>query len=437
MSPSTLDANDPADPDEAQATALQGQIRELAAAARSASSVMGEISTERKNAWLFRVIERLEAAHDSILEANAKDIAAAADKGVPEPLRNRLGISDAKWADMLQGLRDVAALQDPVGRISNHSVRPNGLQVGQMSIPLGVIAMIYESRPNVTVDAAALCLKAGNAVILRGGSEAIHSNLALGVELRAAAIDTGLPENAVTLIPTTDRAAIDAMLKLNEFIDLVIPRGGPGLIRKVVADSTIPVISHDAGVCHIYLDASADEGMAIGIVHESKLRQMPVCNALETLLCHRDAAKTILPAVLKDLHEAGVEIRGCPETCEIFRDAVPASDSDWNEEFLAPIVAVKIVDDMDQAIAHIRKFGSDHTEVIITNDYAHSQEWLRRVNSSVVGVNCSTGFSDGFQLGLGAEIGISTSRIHAYGPMGLEGLTTKKFVLTGEGQLRG
>jgi glutamate-5-semialdehyde dehydrogenase len=401
MSPSTADS-------QSTSSDLQTQILDLATAARLASATMGEVSTDRKNAWLLRVAERLDAAHESILEANARDIAAAAEKGVPEPLRNRLGISDGKWGDMLQGLRDVAALPDPI-----------------------------ESRPNVTVDAAALCVKAGNAVILRGGSEAIHSNLALGNELRAAAVDVGLPENAVTLIPTTDRAAIDVMLKLNQSIDLVIPRGGPGLIRKVIAESTIPVISHDAGVCHVYLDASANEKMAVEIVRESKLRQMPVCNALETLLCHRDAAQTVLPAVLKDLHEAGVEIRGCERTREVFGDAVPAKEADWTEEFLAPIVAVKIVDGMDDAIEHIREYGSDHTEVIVTNDYSHSQEWLRRVNSSVVGVNCSTGFSDGFQLGLGAEIGISTSRLHAYGPMGLEGLTTKKFVLTGEGQLRG
>ncbi|MEE8164243.1 MAG: glutamate-5-semialdehyde dehydrogenase, partial [Myxococcota bacterium] len=334
-------------------------------------------------------------------------------------------------------LHDVVALPDPVGRISNHSVRPNGLRVGQMSIPLGVIAMIYESRPNVTVDAAALCVKAGNAVILRGGSEAIHSNLALGEVLRAAARDVGVPEDAIILIPTTDRAAIDVLLKLNESIDLVIPRGGAGLIQKVIAESTIPVICHDAGVCHIYLDASADTAMSVAIVHESKLRQMPVCNALETLLCHREAAQTVLPAVLKDLHEAGVEIRGCARTREVFGDAVAAAETDWAEEFLAPIVAVKVVDDIDTAIQHIRRYGSDHTEIIITNDYVHSQEWLRRINSAVVGVNCSTGFSDGFQLGLGAEIGISTSRLHAYGPMGLEGLTTKKFVLTGEGQIRG
>ena len=416
---------------------LRAQIRELAAASRAAAAVLGEMSTSHKDAWLVRVAERLDGERDAILEANARDIAAAAEKGVAEPLRNRLGISDGKWNAMLQGLHDVVALPDPVGRISNHSVRPNGLRVGQMSIPLGVVAMIYESRPNVTVDAAALCVKAGNAVILRGGSEAIHSNLALGKVLRAAARDVGVPEDAIILIPTTDRAAIDVMLKLDDSIDLVIPRGGPGLIRKVIAESTIPVICHDAGVCHIYLDASADTAMSVAIVHESKLRQMPVCNALETLLCHREAAQTVLPAVLKDLHEAGIEIRGCTRTREIFGDAVAAAETDWAEEFLAPIVAVKVVDGIDAAIEHIRQYGSDHTEIIITNDYLHSQAWLRRVNSSVVGVNCSTGFSDGFQLGLGAEIGISTSRLHAYGPMGLEGLTTKKFVLTGEGQILG
>ncbi len=417
--------------------ALAGEIRALARRARVAAAAMGELSTERKNAWLARVAERLEDARETIMAANARDVAAAAEKGVPATMRNRLGISDAKWADMIQGLSDVIALPDPVGRISNHSVRPNGLRVGQMAIPLGVIAMIYEARPNVTVDAAALCLKAGNAVILRGGSEAFHSNRALGEELRAAARDVGVPEDAITILPTTDRAAIDVMLKLSDSIDLVIPRGGSALIRKVIAESTIPVIAHDAGVCHVFLDESADAEMAVAIVHESKLRQMPVCNGLETLLCHRGAARNVLPRVLKDLHEAGVEIRGCAATCEIFGDAVPADEADWSEEFLAPVLAVRVVDSIDAAIDHIRRYGSDHTEIIVTNDYANSQAWLRRVNSSTVGVNCSTGFSDGFELGLGAEIGISTSKLHAYGPMGLEGLTTRKFILMGEGQLRG
>jgi glutamate-5-semialdehyde dehydrogenase len=417
--------------------ALQDEMRALAHAAHVASQQTSELSTKQKNAWLERCVERLEAARPRILEANARDVEGAAAKGVEAPLRGRLALSDGKWKDMLQGLRDVAALPDPVGRITNHSVRPNGLRVGQMAIPLGVIAMIYEARPNVTVDAAALCLKAGNAVILRGGSEAIHSNRALGDELRAAARETGIPEAAITIVPTTDRAAIDVLLGLSEWIDLVIPRGGPGLIRKVRAESTIPVIAHDAGVCHVFIDASADVAMSVAIVHESKLRQMAVCNGLETLLCHRAAADRVLPHVLKDLREAGVEIRGCAATKAIFPEAVIASEADWAEEFLAPILAVRIVDSLDHAIDHIRRFGSNHTEVILTNDYANSQEWLRRVNSSTVGVNCSTGFSDGFQLGLGAEIGISTTKLHAYGPMGLEGLTTKKFVLMGEGQLRG
>ena len=417
--------------------ALQTEMRSLAVAARAASEKTGELSTREKDAWLLRCVERLESAREAILAANEKDVAIAAEKGVEAPLRGRLAISPGKWKDMIQGLRDVAALPDPVGRVTNHSVRPNGLRVGQMAIPLGVIAMIYESRPNVTVDAAALCLKAGNAVILRGGSEAIHSNLALGAELRAAARETGIPEAAITIVPTIDRAAIDALLRLSDCIDLVIPRGGPGLIRKVRAESTIPVIAHDAGVCHVFVDESADVDMAVAIVHESKLRQMAVCNGLETLLCHRGAAKRVLPFVLKDLREAGVEIRGCPATRSLFGDSVPASEADWAEEFLAPILAVRMVDSMDDAIDHIRRYGSNHTEIILTNDYANSQEWLRRVNSSTVGVNCSTGFSDGFQLGLGAEIGISTTKLHAYGPMGLEGLTTRKFVLMGDGQLRG
>ena len=423
--------------DASAATALAGEMRALASAARAASEATAELGTRQKNEWLLRAVARLEAGRERILAANAKDVASAAEKGVEAPLRGRLALSDGKWKDMLQGLRDVAALPDPVGRVTNHSVRPNGLRVGQMAIPLGVIAMIYESRPNVTVDAAALCLKAGNAVILRGGSEAIHSNLALGEELRAAAREVGIPEAAITIVPTTDRAAIDGLLGLSDLIDLVIPRGGPGLIKKVRALSTIPVIAHDAGVCHIFLDESASVEMAVAIVHESKLRQMAVCNGLETLLCHRGAAERLLPPVLKDLREAGVEIRGCAATRAIFGDAVLASEADWAEEFLAPILAVRIVDSMDQAIEHVRRYGSNHTEIILTNDYANSQAWLRRVNSSTVGVNCSTGFSDGFQLGLGAEIGISTTKLHAYGPMGLEGLTTRKFVLLGDGQLRG
>ena len=417
-------------------TNLEERVVQLARAAREASRGLASLDTRTKNAWLLRAAERLEAGRDAVLTENRRDLEAAEGKGVTGPMLKRLDLEGGRWDDMLSGLRQIAALEDPVGEITEMRVRPNGLRVGRMRIPLGVIGIIYESRPNVTVDAAALCVKAGNAVILRGGSEAIHSNVALANELRAAARDTGVPEDAVGIVPQTDRAAIDVLLKQDRFVDLVIPRGGPQLIRKVTETSTIPVIKHDAGVCHVFLDASADTEMATRIVLDSKLRQMAVCNGLETLLVHRDAAHTALPEVLKALHEQGVEIRGCETTCEVFSEAVPAAEADWAEEFLDAILAVRVVADMDAAIEHVQRWGSDHTEVIVTSDYASSQRWVREVNSSCVGINCSTAFADGFRLGLGAEIGISTSRLHAYGPMGLESLTTRKFVLFGEGQLR-
>ncbi|MDH3211519.1 MAG: glutamate-5-semialdehyde dehydrogenase [Myxococcales bacterium] len=419
-----------------QATNLRDRIHDLAVRARQASRLCAEISTRDKDAWLQRAAERLEAARERIREANDRDLREAEAKGVAGPLVKRLELGDSKWRDMLAGLGDVAALPDPVGRIESMSVRPNGLRVGRMRIPLGVIGIIYESRPNVTVDAAALCVKAGNAVILRGGSESIHSNLALAEELRAAARETGVPEDAIAIVSTTDREAIDHLLREDANVDLIIPRGGPGLIRKVTENSRIPVIQHDAGVCHVFIDASADPEMAKRIVVDSKLRQMAVCNGLETLLVHLDAARTVLPNVLKALHEEGVEVRGDERTCEIFGDAVAARESDWSEEFLGPILAVRVVDSLDAAVEHIRRYGSDHTEIIVTEHYGSAQEFLRRVNSSTVGVNCSTAFADGYRLGLGAEIGISTSRLHAYGPMGLEDLTTRKFVLYGDGQLR-
>jgi glutamate-5-semialdehyde dehydrogenase len=415
---------------------LQELIHDIAQRARRASARTAELSADQKNAWLLRAAARLEAARDSIGRANARDVSEAESRGVAAPLRVRLALSDDKWRDMLAGLREVAALPDPVGRVEQERVLPNGLQVGRMRIPLGVIAIIYESRPNVTVDAAALCVKAGNAVILRGGSEALHSNLALAEELRAAARETQVPEDAVSIVPKADREAIDYLLREDSCIDLVIPRGGPGLIRKVSETSRIPVIKHDAGVCHIFLEASADPEMATRIVLDSKLRQMEVCNGLETLLVQREAAARVLPRVLKALHERGVELRGDATTCEIFGDAVPASESDWSEEYLGPVLAVRVVEDMDEAVEHIRRYGSDHTEVIVTQNDEVAQAWLRRVGSSTVGVNCSTAFADGYRLGLGAEIGISTSKLHAYGPMGLEGLTTLKFALRGDGQLR-
>jgi len=415
---------------------LEALVRGLAAKARTASERVADLSSREKDAWLRRAAERLEAARDRVLEANLADVHEAKKAGLAEPLQNRLRLSDDKWRDMVAGLSDVAALPDPVGRIESSWVRPNGLRVGRMRIPLGVVAMIYESRPNVTVDAAALCVKAGNAVLLRGGKEALRSNLALAEELRGAARDTGIPEDAVTVVPTTDRAAVDALLSLDDLVDLLIPRGGAELIRKVRRESRIPVICHDVGVCHVFLDASADPEMATRIVLDSKIRQMALCNGLETLLVHRDALATVAPRVLKALHEEGVELRGDERIREVFGDAVPAREADWGEEFLAPVLAVRAVDDLDAAVTHVHRFGSNHTDVIVTGDYQSAREWTRRVNSSVVGVNCSTAFSDGYRLGLGAEIGVSNTKLHAFGPMGLEGLTTLKFVLEGDGQLR-
>ena len=415
---------------------LRDEIHELATRARSAAEQLGELSTRQKDAWLLRCAERLEAARERVLAANREDLEQARERGVAEPLVRRLELGDSKWADMLAGLRDVAALPDPVGTIERSTLRPNGLRVGRMRIPLGVIGIIYESRPNVTVDAAALCVKAGNAVILRGGSEAIRSNLALGSELRAAAADAGIPEDSVVVVDTTDREAIDHLVREVDNVDLIIPRGGPGLIRAVTEKSLIPVIKHDAGVCHVFIDASADPEMARRIAVDSKVAQMAVCNGLETLLVHRDAVRGVLPGVLKALHEEGIELRGDAEVCQVFGEAVPASEADWAEEYLAPVLAVRVVDDIDAAIAHIRRYGSDHTEVIVTESNANAEAFLRRVNSSTVGVNCSTAYADGFRLGLGAEIGISTSKLHAFGPMGLEELTTRKFVLRGDGQLR-
>jgi glutamate-5-semialdehyde dehydrogenase len=415
---------------------LRERIEALARDAREASLRLAELGTPPKDAWLLRSAERLDGARRRILEANQRDLREAEARGVAAPLLRRLDLTGDKWAAMVDGLRQVAALPDPVGALSETRVRPNGLRVGRMRIPLGVIAIVYESRPNVTVDAAALCVKAGNSVILRGGSEALHSNLALAGELRAAAEETGVPPDAIAVVPVTDRAAVDHLLTLERFIDLLIPRGGSGLIRKVVAESRIPVLKHDAGVCHVFLDASADPEMARAIVRDSKIRQMAVCNGLETLLCHADAASSVLPGVLKALHEEGVELRGCARTREVFAEAVAASEADWGTEYLDKILAVRVVGSLDEAIAHVRRYGTQHTDVIVTSDWANAQAWQRRVNSSTVGVNCSTAFADGQRLGLGAEIGISTSKLHAFGPMGLEELTTRKFVLSGDGQLR-
>ncbi|OQY12754.1 MAG: glutamate-5-semialdehyde dehydrogenase [Desulfobacteraceae bacterium 4572_187] len=351
-------------------------------------------------------------------------------------MMDRLTVTDATVISMAKGLREISQLNDPIGSKSEAWLRPNGLEISRMRIPLGVIGIIYESRPNVTIDAAGLCLKAGNAVILRGGSEALHSNQALASIISQALAETGLPEKAVQIIPIRDREAIKVLLNQEEFIDLIIPRGGEGLIRFVVENSTIPVLKHYKGVCHIYIDDGADLEMARNICYNAKVQRPGVCNSMETMLVHRSISQEFLPQMAERFIKAGVEIRGCPETCRILPDARKADPADWPEEYLDLILAVKIVKDMDQAISHVARYGSSHTEAIVTGDYSRARRFVRDVDSSVVLVNASTRFNDGGELGLGAEIGISTSKLHAFGPMGVEELTTTKFVVFGDGQIR-
>ena len=404
--------------------------------ARRASRALARLSSRVKDQALRAMADGLEDAVPELQEANRRDLEAAAEAGLSQAMIDRLTLSDKVIASMAQGLREVAAQPDPVGEVVRMWKRPNGLLVGKKRIPLGVIGIIYESRPNVTADAAGLCLKAGNAVILRGGKEAIHSNRAIAGVLSRAAARAGVPEGAVQVVEVTDRQAVLEMLRLEEYIDLIIPRGGEGLIRFVTENSRIPVIKHYKGVCHVFVDASADLGMAERIVLNAKCQRPGVCNALETLLVHRDVAGAFLPRVARALAEAGVEIRGCARTRELVPAAKEAIEADWHAEYLDLILAVRVVDSLDQAIEHIETYGSLHTEAIVTRDYANAQRFLDEVNSSVVAVNASTRFSDGQQLGLGAEIGISTTKLHSFGPMGVEDLTTTKFVIYGEGQVR-
>jgi glutamate-5-semialdehyde dehydrogenase len=415
---------------------LENQIIQIAKQARAAARIMATLSAEQKNRALFAIARQLEKDKELIQAENAKDVAAARQNGLSDAMIDRLTITDKVLEGMVEGLEYVAGLEDPVGTLSDSSIRPNGLEMARMRIPLGVIGIIYESRPNVTVDAAGLCLKAGNAVILRGGSEAIHSNQALARAIEQGISTQGLPAGAVQVIPTSDRAAVDIMLKQEEYIDLIIPRGGEGLIRHVVAASSIPVLKHYKGVCHAYVDNLADLEMGVSIVLNAKAHRPGVCNALETLLVHEGVAQQFLPMVHKALTQAGVTLRGCPKTCAILPDAVPATEADWPMEYLDLILAVKVVKDMDDAMAHIAAYGSNHTEAIITTDLNRSRRFIREVDASLVIVNASTRFNDGGQLGLGAEIGISTSKLHAYGPMGIKELTTTKFVAWGNGQIR-
>ena len=415
---------------------IEQTIEKMAKAARQAAKAMAGCSSRQKASVLERVAEEITRRADDLKAENRKDLQAAKASGLPAAMMDRLTLTDAAIAAMAQGLREVAQQPDPVGSTGPVCTRPNGLQVARMRIPLGVIGIIYESRPNVTVDAAGLCLKAGNAVILRGGSEALHSNRALAAVIGGVLAGSGLPEAAVQVVPVKDRAAVNALLQQEEHIDLIIPRGGEELIRFVVAHSRIPVLKHYKGVCHVYVDEGADLAMAEEISFNSKVQRPGVCNAMETLLVHRSEAERFLPAMARRFAAAGVELRGCPESQRIVPGIVPATDADWPAEFLDLILAVKVVADLGEAVGHIAAFGSNHTEAIVTRDYERARCFVREVDSSVVLVNASTRFNDGGQLGLGAEIGISTSKLHAFGPMGLEELTTNKFVVYGSGQIR-
>jgi glutamate-5-semialdehyde dehydrogenase len=415
---------------------VQNTVESLAVAAKKAAREVASLSTHSKNNVLLRMGEALQAQKEYIQTENEKDLVAGRDKGLSAAMLDRLALTDKVIESMIVGLQEVVALPDPVGEIDEMIKRPSGIMVGRMRIPLGVIGMIYESRPNVTVDAAALCLKAGNAIILRGGSEAINSNMALAKVLQDALASENITPAAIQVVPTTDREAVNVLLSLEEQIDLIIPRGGEGLIRFVAENSRIPVLKHYKGVCHVFVDADADPEMAVNIVINGKCQRPGVCNALETLLVHKDIADTFLPLVASKLVEADVELRGCPRTKAILPGIKDAVEEDWPTEFLDLILAVKVVDDLDDAMDHIVKYGSQHTEVIVTNSYANSQRFIKEVDASAVMVNASTRFSDGGQFGLGAEIGISTTKLHAYGPMGLKELTTKKFIVYGDGQVR-
>ncbi|MEN6623729.1 MAG: glutamate-5-semialdehyde dehydrogenase [Smithella sp.] len=415
---------------------IKSSVMLIAQNAQKASRQLARISSVSKNNALLQMANELINNSDRLIAENNFDVERAQKRGLSSAMIDRLTLKKSTIESMAQGLREVASLPDPVGKVTSMWRRPNGLLVGRMRIPLGVIGIIYESRPNVTADAAALCLKSGNAVILRGGSEAINSNLAICSLLQKVLAKNSLPEAAIQLIPITDREAVNEMLQLEEYIDLIIPRGGEELIRAVVAQSKIPVIKHYKGVCHIFVDAHADMEMAASICLNAKAQRPGVCNALETLLIHKDIAREFLPLVAKKLRDANVLLRGCPKTVEILKDIEEATEADWYAEFLDLILAVRIVESIDEAIAHIEKYGSLHTESIITTDYTNSQRFLNEVNSSTVLVNASTRFSDGFELGLGAEIGISTTKLHAFGPMGLEELTTTKFIIYGNGQVR-
>lgn len=416
---------------------LREQILEQGKKARKAARVLANLSSRDKDRTLRAMAERLVRKQEQILAANALDLEAGRKNGLSDALLDRLLLTSDRIEGMAEGLKEVAALPDPVGEITEMVTRPNALQVGRMRVPLGVVGMIYEARPNVTVDASGLCLKTGNAIILRGGSEAYQSNKALAEVLREALTEEGLPEDGVQFINTTAREAVDIMLKMNRYLDVLIPRGGASLISLVLEKATVPVIETGVGNCHIYLDRAGNLEQGQEIVINAKCQRPGVCNALETLLVHQEIASAIIPELGKRLKDAGVEIRGCAEVQKLLPDVKLANEEDWETEYLDLILAVKIVDSYEAALDHINKYGSGHSEAIITENYGKAMDFLKRIDAAAVYVNASTRFTDGNMFGFGAEIGISTQKLHARGPMGLKELTTYKFIVLGEGQVRG
>ena len=419
--------------------AISEYMQTLGRQARAASAEICRASTQQKNDALLAIGDAILARRSELMQANEKDLEAGRQNGLSAPLLDRLTFTEARFESMVEGLQQVASLEDPVGEISDMSYQPNGLQIGRMRTPLGVIGIIYESRPNVTIDAASLCLKSGNAAILRGGSEAIHSNLGLAACLEVGLDKVGLPAGALQIVRDTDRALVGELITMNEFVDVIVPRGGNSLVERITNEATIPVIKHLDGICHVYIDSQADMEKAYAISINAKTQRYAVCNAMETLLVAEDVASEILPRLANGYQQHGVELRGCEKTVEILGSEVQlsqADESDWFAEYLAPILAIRVLPGVDQAIEHINHYGSKHTDSIVTEDYSAGRRFLREVDSSSVMINASPRFADGFEYGLGAEVGISTDKLHARGPVGLEGLTSQKFVVFGDGQIR-
>ena len=404
--------------------------------ARSASRKIAAADTGKKNHALLAMAKAIDSARGEILQANAEDVAAAKQGGLDSALLDRLTLTDKTINGMIEGLHQVAALPDPVGEVTGLNYRPSGIQVGKMRVPLGVVGIIYESRPNVTVEAASLCLKSGNATILRGGSESIRSNQAIAKCIKQGLLSAGLPETAVQVIATTDRAAVGELITMPKYVDVIVPRGGKGLIERISRDAKVAVIKHLDGICHVYIDDQADREKAISVAFNAKTQRYGTCNTMETLLVHQAVAAEILPELVAQYLSEGVELRGCEKTRTLLPDIHAASEADGSTEYLAPVLSIKLVDDLDAAISHINYYGSHHTDSIITENYSRARRFLTEVDSSSVMVNASTRFADGFEYGLGAEIGISTDKIHARGPVGLEGLTSQKYVVLGDGHIR-